>query len=83
MFFLGLLTLKNMEHRAVIGYAACYRRDASDREVLGFGGLPPLSKEWRTPKGQRLESHTNARLGRLLPKGRKNFDGEGFPSESI
>ena len=42
-------------------------------------------KIWRTPKGQRLESHTNARHPagcRLLPTGRKNFDGESQLSES-
>ena len=39
-------------------------------------------QSWRTPKGQRLESHTNARLCRLLPKGRKNpfFSGRALRS---
>ena len=36
-----------------------------------------------TYSGQRLESHTNARLCRLLPEGRKNFDGEGSPRNQL
>ena len=34
----------------------------------GNGGTPPLRTEWRTPKGQRLESHTKTLMERVFPR---------------
>ena len=56
------------------------RKSAHFLYIIGAAHRAAISNLWRIPKGHRLESHTNARLCRLLPKGRKNFDGEVFPS---
>ena len=35
---------------------------------VGLGAKPPLGKIWRTPKGQRLESHTKTLMERVFPR---------------